>query len=81
MISADSSESNSPLHGLNSIEAVRSSGIIRVLTPDECVDLAKSQSLALLPLVAGLPPEAGWKSLELFVAKALPRIKAAARPV
>jgi alkanesulfonate monooxygenase SsuD/methylene tetrahydromethanopterin reductase-like flavin-dependent oxidoreductase (luciferase family) len=76
-ISADASESNSPLHGLNSIEAVRSSGIIRVLTPDECVELAKTQSLALLPLIAGLPPEIGWKSLELFVAKALPRINAA----
>jgi alkanesulfonate monooxygenase SsuD/methylene tetrahydromethanopterin reductase-like flavin-dependent oxidoreductase (luciferase family) len=78
-ISADSSESNSPLHGLNSIEAVRSSGIIRVLTPDECVELTKTQSLSLLPLVAGLPPEIGWKSLELFVAKALPRINDAAR--
>jgi alkanesulfonate monooxygenase SsuD/methylene tetrahydromethanopterin reductase-like flavin-dependent oxidoreductase (luciferase family) len=78
-ISADSSESNSPLHGLDSIEAVRASGIIRVLTPDECVELAGTQSLALLPLVAGLPPEIGWKSLELFVAKALPRIKDAAR--
>jgi alkanesulfonate monooxygenase SsuD/methylene tetrahydromethanopterin reductase-like flavin-dependent oxidoreductase (luciferase family) len=74
-ISADSSQSNSPLHGLNSIEAVRSSGIIRVLTPDECVELAKTASLALLPLVAGLPPQIGWKSLELFVAKALPRIR------
>jgi len=46
-ISADAAESNSPLHGLNSIEAVRASGIIRVLTPDECVEVAKTQSLAL----------------------------------
>lgn len=77
-ISADASESNSPLHGLNSIEAVRASGIMRVLTPDECVEIARTQSLALLPLVAGLSPEIGWKSLELFVAKAMPRIKAEA---
>ena len=37
----------------------------RVLTPDQCVELARTQSLALLPLVAGL---------ELFATKALPRI-------
>jgi hypothetical protein len=29
-----------------------------------------------MPLISGLPPEIGWKSLELFAAKALPRIKA-----
>lgn len=75
-ISADAAESNSPLHGLNTIEAVRASGILRVLTPDESVELARTQSLALLPLVAGLSPDLGWKSLELFVAKALPRIQA-----
>lgn len=75
-ISADPSESNSPLHGLDTIEKVRASGMIQVLTPDQCVELAKTRHLSLMPLISGLPPETGWKSLELFTAKALPRIKA-----
>jgi alkanesulfonate monooxygenase SsuD/methylene tetrahydromethanopterin reductase-like flavin-dependent oxidoreductase (luciferase family) len=75
-ISAATSESHSPLHGLNSLEDVRASGIIQVLTPDQCVELARTRSLALVPLTAGLAPQVGWKSLELFVTRALPRIKA-----
>jgi alkanesulfonate monooxygenase SsuD/methylene tetrahydromethanopterin reductase-like flavin-dependent oxidoreductase (luciferase family) len=75
-ISADASESNSPLHGLDTIEKVRASGMIQVLTPDQCVELARTRHLALMPLISGLPPKIGWKSLELFTAKALPRIQA-----
>ncbi len=75
-ISADASESNSPMHGLDTIEKVRASGMIQVLTPDQCVELAKTRHLALMPLISGLSPDVGWKSLELFTAKALPRIKA-----
>jgi len=74
-ISAAASESHSPLHGLNSLEDVRASGIIQVLTPEQCVELAKSRSIALVPLTAGLPPAIGWKSLQLFVTRALPKIK------
>ena len=75
-ISADPDESNSPLHGLDTIEKVRASGMIQVLTPDQCVELAKTRHLSLMPLISGLPPEIGWKSLELFADKALPRIQA-----
>ena len=74
-LSADASESNSPLHGLTTIEAVRKSGIMRVATPDECVEIASSgASISVMPLIAGLAPDLGWKSLELFAEKALPRI-------
>lgn len=73
-ISGDVSDSNSPMHGLDTMEAVRASGIVQVVTPEQCVELAKLHSLALVPLVAGLPPEIGWKSLELFAEKVLPRI-------
>ncbi len=74
--SGDASESSSPLHGLNDLEAVRKAGIIQVVTPDQCVELAKQRSIALMPLVSGLDPDIGWGSLELFVDKALPRIQA-----
>jgi alkanesulfonate monooxygenase SsuD/methylene tetrahydromethanopterin reductase-like flavin-dependent oxidoreductase (luciferase family) len=75
-ISAAESESHSPFDGLDSEEAIRNSGIIQVLTPDQCVELAKVRPVALVPLTAGLPPEIGWRSLALFVDKALPRIRA-----
>ncbi|MBV1689219.1 LLM class flavin-dependent oxidoreductase [Novosphingobium sp. G106] len=71
----DPSQSNSPLFGLDTIEKVRASGMIQMLTPDQCVELAKTRHLSLMPLISGLSPEIGWKSLELFTAKALPRIK------
>lgn len=68
-------QSNSPLFGLDTIEKVRASGMIQILTPEQCVELAKTRHLSLMPLISGLPPEIGWKTLELFTAKALPKIK------
>jgi alkanesulfonate monooxygenase SsuD/methylene tetrahydromethanopterin reductase-like flavin-dependent oxidoreductase (luciferase family) len=76
-MSSDPSVSSSPMHGLNSLDAVRASGIMTVVTPDQCVELAQRESVTLVPLIGGLSPEIGWESLELFTAKALPRIKAA----
>jgi alkanesulfonate monooxygenase SsuD/methylene tetrahydromethanopterin reductase-like flavin-dependent oxidoreductase (luciferase family) len=56
-------------------EALRQSGVYRVVTPDECVALAKETGRVLLhPLMGGLPPALGWQGLELFAAKVLPRI-------
>ncbi|MFD1815388.1 LLM class flavin-dependent oxidoreductase [Rhodococcus gannanensis] len=50
-----------------------------VLTPDQCVDLARSRGddseLMFQPLMGGLPPEIGWQSLELFASKVLPRLE------
>jgi len=71
----DAAASNSPFHGLDTVEKIRAAGLVRVATPDECVELAKTKSLSLTPLISGLPPEKGWQSLELFVGKALPRIR------
>lgn len=73
-ISDDASTSNSPMHGLDTMDAVRSSGIVQVLTPDECLGAIRTRPLALVPLIAGLPPELGWQSLRLFAEKVLPRI-------
>jgi alkanesulfonate monooxygenase SsuD/methylene tetrahydromethanopterin reductase-like flavin-dependent oxidoreductase (luciferase family) len=74
-ISADPKESNSPMHGLDTIEKIRAAGVIQVLTPDQCVEMAKTRHITLMPLISGLSPDIGWKSLELYTAKALPRIK------
>jgi alkanesulfonate monooxygenase SsuD/methylene tetrahydromethanopterin reductase-like flavin-dependent oxidoreductase (luciferase family) len=61
------------------LEEIKTSGVYRVVTPDECVALADSLgpggTLSLHPLMGGMPPEMGWESLELFAAEVLPRIK------
>jgi alkanesulfonate monooxygenase SsuD/methylene tetrahydromethanopterin reductase-like flavin-dependent oxidoreductase (luciferase family) len=57
------------------LEGVKASGVYRVVTPDECVDLANELGSVLLhPLMGGMPIELGWESLELFESKVLPRI-------
>ncbi|HVN85567.1 MAG TPA: LLM class flavin-dependent oxidoreductase [Candidatus Binatia bacterium] len=59
-----------------SIDDVRTSGVYRVVTPDECVALAKECGRVLLhPLMGGIPPELGWESLRLFERKVLPRLQ------
>jgi alkanesulfonate monooxygenase SsuD/methylene tetrahydromethanopterin reductase-like flavin-dependent oxidoreductase (luciferase family) len=65
-----------PMRGLETVEAVRASGLVQILTPDQAVELGKTRALWLLPLQGGIRPEIGWKGLELFKAKVLPRLKA-----
>lgn len=72
---SDAASSSSPFHGLDSVEKIRAAGLVRAVTPDEAVELAQTKTISLTPLISGLDPEKGWKSLELFVDKALPRIK------
>lgn len=58
------------------IDDVRKSGVYQVLTPDECVALARETGrLVLHPLMGGMSPELGWQGLELFAAKVLPRLR------
>jgi alkanesulfonate monooxygenase SsuD/methylene tetrahydromethanopterin reductase-like flavin-dependent oxidoreductase (luciferase family) len=58
------------------VEDLRRSGVYRVVTPEECVELAgTSGAIVLHPLMGGLPPALGWQSLELFAAKVLPRLR------
>ena len=58
------------------LEALRRSGRYAVVTPSECVDLARSldprSALRVKPLVAGLDPQVAWRSLELFVDRVAP---------
>jgi alkanesulfonate monooxygenase SsuD/methylene tetrahydromethanopterin reductase-like flavin-dependent oxidoreductase (luciferase family) len=59
------------------IEQLKQSGVYRVVTPDECVALAKEFGrIVLHPMMGGISPELGWESLERFASKVLPRLKA-----
>jgi alkanesulfonate monooxygenase SsuD/methylene tetrahydromethanopterin reductase-like flavin-dependent oxidoreductase (luciferase family) len=60
------------------IAALRKLDFYKVVTPDACLELARSlgrgQSLVLHPLVGGTDPDIGWASLDLFSSKVLPRL-------
>ena len=45
-------------------DELKASGMWKVVTPDECIDLARaSGSVVLHPLMGGMPPELGWSSM------------------
>lgn len=61
------------------LDELKRSGVYKVVTPDECVALARAVgTLVLHPLMGGLPPELGWQGLELFRSKVLPQLRPAA---
>ena len=68
----------SPFRPATSVEELRHSGQYAVVTPDECVALARDldqrSALQLKPLVGGLDPDLGWRSLELFADRVLPAL-------
>ena len=68
----------SPWTPVETVEDLRASGRYAVVTPEQCVTLARDldprAALALKPLVAGLDPAIGWRSLELFVDRVAPAI-------
>ncbi len=61
-----------------SVEELRAEGKYRVLSPDECLEWAEAQGALTVfthfPLCGGAPPEVGWRSLELYAEKVLPRL-------
>ncbi|MFD6432185.1 LLM class flavin-dependent oxidoreductase [Streptomyces venezuelae] len=59
------------------VEELRAEGVYRILTPDQCVEYAKSgaDSLILHPLSGGMPIDEGWRSLHHFCENVLPRLK------
>jgi hypothetical protein len=67
--------SKSPYHGVDTLEAVKKAGVILPMTPEQAIELGRQGPIGLTPLVGGLKPELGWKSLEMFVNKVLPHIK------
>ena len=69
---------------VDTVDDLRQSGRYAVVTPEECVALANDldprAALQLKPLVAGLDPDLGWESLELFVDRVLPALAATPAP-
>jgi alkanesulfonate monooxygenase SsuD/methylene tetrahydromethanopterin reductase-like flavin-dependent oxidoreductase (luciferase family) len=70
--------SNSPFKGLDDPHVLRQSGLFQTLTPDQLVErvrkLPNGGSIGFQPLLGGLSPEEGWKSLELLK-QTMPRIR------
>jgi len=70
---------HSPFRGLGDVEPLRQQGLFAVWTPDEFVEAARKlhplASMSMAPLIGGLNPEIGWKSMELL-GKTMPRLKA-----
>jgi alkanesulfonate monooxygenase SsuD/methylene tetrahydromethanopterin reductase-like flavin-dependent oxidoreductase (luciferase family) len=60
------------------VDDLRKEGVYRVVTPDECLELAEAVGMmgpiTLHPLCGGTPPDIGWQSLELFADKVMPRL-------
>jgi alkanesulfonate monooxygenase SsuD/methylene tetrahydromethanopterin reductase-like flavin-dependent oxidoreductase (luciferase family) len=62
---------------VDTVEEAKTMSTFRVVTPDECIEMAKRNgSLGFDPLFGGLAPDVAWKSLELFEAKVLPALRA-----
>lgn len=54
---------------------LRREGKYRILTPDEAIQtIRESGSLHLAPITAGIAPEIGWRTLELYASKVLPQL-------
>jgi alkanesulfonate monooxygenase SsuD/methylene tetrahydromethanopterin reductase-like flavin-dependent oxidoreductase (luciferase family) len=60
------------------VDDVKASGVYRIVTPDECVqlidELGPTGALCFHPLMGGMDPDLGWESLELYATKVLPRL-------
>jgi len=71
--------SNSPFKGLTDPKVLRQAGLFVAWTPEQLLarvpDMREGQNLNFWPLVGGLAPEEGWKSLRLLE-QTLPELKA-----
>lgn len=70
--------SNSPFKGLDNPAVLRQSGLFATWTPDQLIEkvrqLPAGVSVGFQPLLGGLSPREGWKSLKLLE-KTLPRLR------
>ena len=58
-----------------SIDELKKGGQHLIVTPEECVDLVRSNGVGVLhPLVGGVDPEIGWESLELVANRVIPAL-------
>lgn len=76
---AEATATDTPFIEVDNVDELKNTGLYRVVTPDECLELAKSQGevgahLTFTPLLSGLDPDLSWQSLELFAEKVAPRL-------
>ncbi|VWX53375.1 LLM class flavin-dependent oxidoreductase [Novosphingobium sp. 9U] len=71
-------QSNSPFKGLTDPAVLRQAGMFAAMTPDQLVErvaaLPDGPNIGFQPLLGGLSPEEGWKSLRLLEAT-MPRLR------
>lgn len=66
---------------VDDIEQLKTQGNYRIWTPAECIDQAREHgALVFKPLVGGLDPAVGWRSLQLFADKVLPSLRGSESP-
>jgi alkanesulfonate monooxygenase SsuD/methylene tetrahydromethanopterin reductase-like flavin-dependent oxidoreductase (luciferase family) len=72
--------SNSPFKGLTDPKVLRQAGLFAAWTPEQLLkrvpEIEDRQQIGFQPLLGGLSPEEGWKSLRLLE-QTMPRLKAA----
>ena len=72
--------SNSPFKGLTDPAVLRQAGLFAAWTPEQLLArvpaIEDRQSIGFQPLLGGLAPEEGWKSLKLLE-QTMPALKAA----
>jgi alkanesulfonate monooxygenase SsuD/methylene tetrahydromethanopterin reductase-like flavin-dependent oxidoreductase (luciferase family) len=75
---AEGEGSNSPFKGLTDPAVLRHAGLFAAWTPDQLIErvrtLPEGGQVGFQPLLGGLSPEEGWKSLRLLE-QTLPRLK------
>jgi alkanesulfonate monooxygenase SsuD/methylene tetrahydromethanopterin reductase-like flavin-dependent oxidoreductase (luciferase family) len=64
---------------MGDFERLRATRNCLVLTPDECIELARTNAIAggslqFVPLLGGLSPVLAWESLELFASDVFPKL-------
>ena len=66
----------------SAVDELRAQGSYAFVTPEQCIELHATlgphDRLVLHPLVGGLDPDIGWRSVELFTTKVAPAIRAGA---
>jgi len=70
-------EAGRPHQHVETVDELREYGQYRVLTPDQLVDELAADPFGvciLHPLLGGLPPDVGWRSLRLVEEEVLPRL-------
>lgn len=77
---AEGDQSNSPFKGLTDPAVLKQAGLFAAWTPEQLLERIPSinhkGSIGIQPLLGGLAPEEGWKSMKLL-GQAMPDIRAA----